>query len=113
MAFMVIHCESCGGSWEVYSRDDFNHWHARTCPHCGKSIDPATWEKFVVPALGAVVDANLELANDHTGYHGPLFGFDVIGDTLFTRRPALDEAETALLQEVSDGLHTLLEGLEA
>lgn len=113
MAYMVIHCESCGGSWQVYDRDDLTHWHAHTCPHCGKRIDRATWEAQVIPAFGAVADANRELFKDATGYHGPQFSFDVFGDTFFTRRPALDEAETALLQDVSDGLHTLLEGMEA
>lgn len=113
MAYLSIHCESCGGSWEIYDRDDFNFWKARTCPHCGKGIDPQTWERFVLPAMGAVADANLELVNDHNGYHGPLFTFDVMGDVLFSKRPAFDEAETALLQEVADGLHTLLEGAGA
>ena len=111
MAFLVINCESCGGSWQVYSRADLHHWHARTCPHCGKAIDPETWERFVVPALGAVTDANRELVNDHTGNHGPLFTFDVMGDALFAKRPASNESETELLKDVADGLRTLLEGL--
>ena len=97
----------------MYDRDVLNHWHARTCPHCGKSIDPQTWEGQVLPAFGMVADANRELVKDATGYHGPQFSFDVIGDVFFSKRPALDEAEAALLQDVSDGLHTLLEGLEA
>ncbi len=113
MAYLIIHCESCGGDWQVYARDDFSQRRARTCPHCGKAIDPRTWEKSILPAICIVADANRELVTAARKYHGPQFSFDVIGDTFFTRRAALDEADIALLQEVSDGLHTLLEGTEA
>ena len=66
--------------WEVYHRDNWNNDKARQCPHCFAEIDRQTWEKEVLPAFGAVHDANAELHKDHTGYDKPLFYFDVMTD---------------------------------
>ena len=85
MAYMKIHCGYCGGAWEVYHRDDWKDDHARTCPHCSQKIDRQTWNKQVLPAFGAVQDANAELLKDHTGQHLPLFMLDVIADHYFPR----------------------------
>ena len=78
MAYMRIHCHQCGGTWEVYQRDNWKDDRARTCPHCFSEIDGQTWERQIIPALGAVADANAELQKDHTGTRGPLFTVDVL-----------------------------------
>ena len=44
---------------------------------------PQRMGKGVLPAFGAVNDANAELFKEHTGYHRPLFTFDVIADHLY------------------------------
>ena len=80
MSYLRIHCEACGGVWEVYHRDNWNNDKARQCPHCFAEIDRKTREKEVLPAFGAVHDANAELHKDHTGYDKPLFYFDVMTD---------------------------------
>lgn len=85
MAYLNIHCRYCRKHWEVYERDDFNSPKARTCPHCNSKIDEQTWNNQVIPAFGMVADANRELVKDHTGYHTPLFYFDVISDHIFKR----------------------------
>ena len=86
MAYMKISCEYCGGSWEVYERDDWNGRKAATCPHCGTKIDRQTWQKCVVPAFGAFMDLNRDLFRDHVGEHRPLFQIDMISDLLFKNR---------------------------
>lgn len=81
MSYMKIHCGRCGGTWEIYGRDDWNSEKARQCPHCFSEIDRQTWFNQVVPGFCAVADANRELYKDHTGYHGQeLFRVDVISD---------------------------------
>ncbi len=80
MAYLRIHCEACGGVWEVYHRDNWNNDKARQCPHCFAEIDRQTWEKDVLSAFSAVHDANAELYKDHTGNDKPLFYFDVMAD---------------------------------
>ena len=85
MGYMRIRCDYCGGKWEIYHRDDWKSYRARTCPHCSKKIDPQTWERFILPAFGAVEDANAELYKDTLGYKCPLFEVDFIADTTFKR----------------------------
>ena len=91
MAFMRIHCDYCGGTWEVYHRDNWKDDKARQCPHCFAKIDRQAWEKDVLPAFGAVQDANAELFKEHTGNHKPLFTVDIIADHLFTNRRSSGE----------------------
>ena len=86
MAYLRIHCDVCGGTWEVYDRDNWKDDKARQCPHCFAKIDRPLWERQVLPAFGAVHDANAELYKDHTGFHAPLFTFDVIADHLYQNR---------------------------
>ena len=75
---MVIKCGECKKAWEVYPRgawtDDIN----RECPECGCCIEQQTWEREIVPAFGAFMDANRELIKDSTGYGTPLFSVDFI-----------------------------------
>jgi len=86
MAYLRIHCDYCGGTWEIYHRDNWKDDKARQCPHCQSKIDAQTWQNQILPAFGAAHDANAELFKDHVGYHRPLFTFDVIADHIFTRR---------------------------
>lgn len=86
MAYMRIHCEVCGGTWEIYHRDNWNDDKARQCPHCFAKIDRQLWQKEVLPAFNAVHDANAELFKDSVGYHRPQFTFDVIADHLYQNR---------------------------
>ena len=76
MAYMRIHCHHCGGTWEVYQRDDWKDDRARTCPHCFAEIDKQTWEHQIVPAFGAAADANAELIKDHHDKCRPIFTVD-------------------------------------
>jgi len=86
MAYLLIHCETCGGHWEMYHRGDIYDKEQRTCPHCGEKISRQTWDKFIIPALGQVMDANTELLKDHMSTHTALFTFDVIADHLYANR---------------------------
>ncbi len=86
MAYLRIHCAACGRVWEVYHRDNWNNDKARQCPHCFAEIDRQTWEKQVLPAFGAVHDANAELYKDHTGYDKPLFSVDVMANSIYPNR---------------------------
>lgn len=108
MAYMRIHCEICGGTWEIYHRDDWNSDTARQCPHCFSEIDRQTWQKEVLPAFGAVNDANGELLKESTGYNRPLFSFDVIADHhLYKNRRT--GGDTCPLMDSLDGLERLSE----
>ena len=88
MAYLRLHCDVCGGTWEIYHRDDWNDDKARQCPHCFAEIDLDVWKREVLPSFAAVQDANAELFRTHTGYHKPLFYFDVIADHIYqNKRP--------------------------
>lgn len=90
-----IHCDQCGGAWEVYGRDNWREPTARTCPHCGHKIERQTWEGQVLPAFGAMMDANRELIKIRED-HGPLFTVDYLEDSVFsgvTMRDLYDRLE--------------------
>lgn len=72
MGYLKIHCDRCSGVWEVYAHQ-IKDERTRQCPHCHAEIDKQTWERQIVPAFGALDDANRELLKDHTGYHVPRF----------------------------------------
>ena len=76
MVFLRIHCDSCGGKWEVYRRDIYSD-HSRQCPHCFREIDRQTWDKNIVPAIGFSADANNELSKDHADGKPP-FRIDIV-----------------------------------
>lgn len=86
MAFMKISCESCGGSWEVYDRDDMMNKKTSTCPHCGAKIDRETWQKGIVPAFAMMISANRTLFRNNAEDHRPLFQVDMISDILYRNR---------------------------
>lgn len=107
MGHLSIHCDGCGSDWSVYHRDDFRDWKARTCPVCGKSIDPGTWERSVLRAFGEMEDANLELVKDHTQSHGTLFTVSYIPDVIFPNKGNTEEIdqlreEITYLREIID-----------
>lgn len=79
MGHLVIHCSSCDKSWELYHRDIYNKLH-RECPHCGSRIDAQTYENQIIPAWGALIDANTELFRDHLQEGSTLFTVDFIAD---------------------------------
>ena len=85
MSYMKIHCDYCGGSWEVYEWT-LDHEKSRYCPHYFSKIDEQTWKNQVLPAYASVCDANRELVKDFTGSHIPLFSVDVISDYYFRKR---------------------------
>ena len=93
MAYLKIYCESCGGTWDVYSRDIMNN-NARICPHCGQKIDRRAWESDVIPAFDATQKANAELFKDHVDTHRPLFSFDVVANHLYANRRSTGEKQT-------------------
>ncbi len=76
MGYLKIHCHNCGGTWEVYGRDNWKSDTARQCPHCFNSIDRQTWERQIIPAFAGMEDANRELVKDHSGYNAPLFSLN-------------------------------------
>lgn len=78
MGFLRIHCKNCGGYWDINEGDDFNHPKYKKCPHCDKGIDGQDYFNTVLPAFGAMLDANRELYKTHTGYKAPLFTVDFI-----------------------------------
>lgn len=73
MGFLRIYCGSCRQTWDIYSRDDYHDWKAMTCPHCFEQIDPGLWEKQILPAFGAMEDANRELRKEQEQYGGKPF----------------------------------------
>lgn len=101
MGHLKIHCDGCGSDWVVYHRDDWKNWKARTCPVCGKSIDPGTWERQILRAFGEMEDANLELSKDHAQYHGTLFTVDYVADVVFPNKEK-SEVIDQLTEEIAD-----------
>ena len=85
MAYMIIHCDYCGQSWEVYGSRDWNKNKNRECPHCQHKIDRQTWKNEILPAFGSFSDVNRELFKDHTGNHTPLFTIDFVSDHVFRK----------------------------
>ena len=85
MGYLRIHCSNCRRRWAVYDRDDWKSEASRTCPHCGVKINAQTWENQVLPAFGAMRDANMMLHKDHTGYKNPLFRVDFVSNNTTER----------------------------
>lgn len=77
MVLMRIYCE-CGTVWTIEQGDNWRADTMRQCPNCHAQIDRDIWEREILPAFGAVADANAELQKDSLGYHRPRFDFDVM-----------------------------------
>lgn len=78
MGFLRIHCKSCEGYWDLYEEDDYTNPKYKKCPHCGKGIDGQDYYNTVLPAFGAMLDANKELKKTEIGYDAPGFTVDYI-----------------------------------
>ena len=104
MGQIKVHCESCGGDWIVYHRSVRRDKPSRTCPGCGKSIDPETWERKILKAVEALDDANAELVRDR----GSLFTVSYIPDVFFENR---DASEIVQLREDIDNLRQIVRRL--
>lgn len=86
MGFLRIHCKRCGNVWSVYHRDNWNDDNFRHCPFCFSEIDEGLWKKQILPAFGAMSDANREIENHYTGYlTGSLFRVDYISNPVMLR----------------------------
>ena len=115
MGFLRIHCDYCGGTWDVYGRDDWKNTRSRTCPHCMTKIDGQDWNNQIVPAFATMQDANRELLKTHTGYNAPLFTVDYIEDHYFP--DAARAAETAVfnletrIEELRDVVEDMTEAV--
>lgn len=115
MGFLRIHCHNCGGYWDIYEGDDFNHRKYKTCPHCKAQIDGQDYDNQVLPAFGAMMDANRELKKTHTGYKSPLFTVDfiqsckVIGDQVIEGDD--DEANNSVT-ELADSVDMLRDAVD-
>ena len=84
MAFIRIHCDVCGRTWEAYMMRQEPK--GRECPHCFARIDKDIWENAVVPAAEAVQHANESLYRAHMNNHQALFSMDVIANHLYKNR---------------------------
>ena len=93
MGKLRIYCDSCGSEWDVYHRDDWKSWKSRTCPVCGKAINPETWEKQILKGFGEMEDSNIELFKDHAQDHGTLFTVSYIPDVIFPKRESKEDGD--------------------
>ena len=89
MAYMRVHCSVCGGTWEVYYRDNWDDDKNRQCPRCRSAIDEQTWRQ-VMNAFDAAQEANEALHKEGMELHRRPFSFDVIADRRRQRRRDCD-----------------------
>ena len=109
MGHLKIYCDSCGSEWNVYHRDDFKDWKARTCPVCGKSINSETWDRQVLRAFGEMEDASAELFKDSAQTHGTLFTISYIPDVIFPNRTEGTDQLREEIEDLREGVDTLRE----
>lgn len=112
MGFLRIHCHNCGGYWDINEGDEYRQRKYKTCPYCQKGIDSQDYDNQVLPAFGAMMDANRELYKTHTGYSAPLFTVEYkisddnendaendvleLADSIETLRDAVDQLTNAI-----------------
>lgn len=88
--YMRIWCQRCGGTFELYQRDDVRSHKARTCPHCQERATGEAWDK-VVKAYDAYKAASMALWEDRTSK--TRFTVDFIDDSIYSNArnmPMLD-----------------------
>lgn len=95
----------------MYGRDNYKETQYRTCPHCYQKIDGQDWQRCVIPAFGAMMDANRELVKTHAGYHTPLFTVDYVEDFFFPDEKAETENEIYNIHGEIDELKASVEKL--
>lgn len=111
MGYMVVTCGYCHQKWHVYGSHDFNNPKASVCPHCLARVDGEVWEKFVLPAFGALQDANRELYKHSAGYHTPLFQVDYREDITWDTTAQNVELIAERIQGLEDTLENMLMGM--
>ena len=117
MGFLRIHCQECGGYWDLHEQDDYKHPKNKKCPHCGKGIDGQDFYNTVLPAFGAMLDASKELKKTSTGYNAPLFTVDyisgckVIGDTVVEDDDEYEITSTDI-DDLASGVYALKNSVE-
>lgn len=72
-----IHCEHCGSSFEVYSREVDRSTVPIRCPHCLKQMTAKQWEAFV-DAFFTTVDLNYQALKSHEECGKPLFTVEML-----------------------------------
>lgn len=89
--YIRVWCQRCGGTFEIYDRDDIQSHKARTCPHCQERATGETWAK-VVMAYDAYKTASKALFMDATSK--TRFTVDFMDDSIFancrTMPPMMD-----------------------
>ena len=78
--FIQVWCMRCGGTFEIYGRDDVRSQRSRTCPHCQERATGEAWAK-VVDAYDAYKEASRALWMDATTK--TRFTVDFIDDTVY------------------------------
>lgn len=91
MPYLKIHCDYCGGTWDVYHKQR-EYDAARQCPHCDARIDGATWRGKILPAYNSMRAANMALLDDHVQNHCPRFEVDFVNDGTFQNADKADLA---------------------
>lgn len=108
MGMLRIHCDQCGGVWEVYGARDYTNDQNRICPHCGHKVEKQTWHGQVLTAFGAMMDANRELMKIRAD-HGPLFTVDYVEDSVF-EKPATTQDVYDRIDQLEDTLGRMVFG---
>lgn len=104
MGYLRIHCDYCGGTWEVYRIKGVCPDHGRICPHCGQKIDPEAWDTRVIPAFKRMNEANVDVNRIQNEYHGPNFMVDYIEDCFF---PAASKGTRSQISRLDDKVEEL------
>lgn len=88
MGRLRIYCGNCKNYWEVYSRDDWKSWRARTCPVCSAEVNSSIWEENILKGFGELEDGNRELLKEISRDDDSPAGFGVsyIEDSGYLRK---------------------------
>lgn len=79
MSYLRIHCNNCGGNWEIYELT-YNKKFSNICPHCLKEIDKQLWNQIYL-AFQEVCEVNRELYKAYLGFPDTsLFSIEVLSD---------------------------------
>lgn len=92
MSYLRIHCNNCGGSWEIYELT-YNKKFSNICPHCFKEIDKRKWNN-IYSAFQEVCEANRELYKDYLSFpNSSLFSIEVLTDYEYRKKEMLKREE--------------------
>lgn len=107
MGFLRIHCHNCGNHWDINEGDDYKQRKYKTCPYCKEQIDGQDFDNQVLPAFGAMMDANRELKKTHTGYNASLFSVEFMQDCCDD-----DDDEYTDTEKLADSMDLLRESVD-